>query len=243
MSHIVRKQFILVFICGFGVSLKAAAPAQHLITFFIEQGKDEPVELKKEADHIVKRITKPVADSDKLLEQKMTRQKVAGVYATYLGWSATSDPNGQVIFPRKHDENRVQVVVTRSLQPVMAEENLIHHFVAGFAEPVAFYDFQYKENKAKKTAEWHVKKSSIPPSRIIPLYAVVVVASPDQIHIPEGIFPAFKGGNLILPTIYARPNLNKDVNAIQFLRVNRYFAPVEIVRRYATTQYAEMVLS
>jgi hypothetical protein len=216
-------------------------PSSHLITFYIEQ-RAEP-ETKPVLPDTIKKVIKPENGTQSLIENVLIKHPVPGIYAAYLGWSTISDRNGQVILPRKHSEDRIQLVVTRSLQPVMSEELLIHHFVAGFDEPVAFYDFQFKEDPAHKKAEWTVKKIPTPPSRIIPIHAVVLIAVPDQIYVPEGTFPALKGGNLILPKIYARPNLTTDINALYFLRVNRYFAPVEYAMRYASTQYAKMVLS
>ncbi len=235
--------FIIVLLCmNVCFSFSERMPSSHLIAFSIENG-DEPVKPLDNIDSEIKKVIKPGDGARLLLQSNLKHHPRAGVYATYLGWSALSDRNGQVILPRKHDEDRVQLVITRSLQPVMSEEVVIHHFVAGFDEPVAFYDFYFKEDYSKKTAQWTVKKIPTPPSRIIPLNAVVLIAAPDQMYIKEGTFPALKGGNLILPTLYARSNLTPGKNAIYFLRINRYFAPVEYAWRFATTQYAKLVLS
>ncbi len=235
-----KAGFFVFILCASTTLVQARTAALHLITFFIERHHNEKV--AEEPVSAIRKITKPGNGDRTFIENNLFKPTVDGIYATYTGWAGISDKNGQIMFPRQHDENRVTLVLTRSLQPVMSEVNLIHHWVAGFDEPVVFYDFQLKEEPETKDLNWHVKKIPTPPSRIIPLHAVVLIASPDQMIIPEGTFPALKGGNLILPTLYAQPHFASGINAIHFLRVNRYFAPVEFAKRYATTQYAEMVL-
>lgn len=242
LSNVLKACILLVVLSGATGLYAQRTATPHLITFFVERQTEEDQTETKQGD-VIRKITLPTDESKIYQEKSLFNQTVDGLYATYLGWTSLSDKNGQIIFPRKHDDNRVTVVVTRSIQPVMSEETLIDHWVAGFDEPVVFYDFQLNQDPETKALQWDVKRIPTPPTRIIPLYAVVIIASPDQLTIQEGSFPALKGGNLIMPTLYANSQFDPGMNAIHFLKINRYFAPVELAKRYGTTQYAEVVIS
>jgi hypothetical protein len=206
----------------------------HIITFFIERSR----ELPQAPDHtIIKKITGPGSRDRSFLKNQLRRRAITGIYATYMGWVATSDINGQILFPRKHAGTTITFIVTRSVQPVLISPTLVHHFVAGADEPVAYYSFELAQDPKTHIYQWHVRKTPTPADRVIPAAAIVLLAKPEQIIIHEGIFPSIKSPNLILPTIYATANLTAGINALHFLKVNRYFAPVVSSWRYGTARY------
>lgn len=217
---------------------RAAIP--HIITFFIERTEEIPV--PPSSDHIIHTITRPGFPGYSFISNQLKPKNVQGVYALYKGWATHSDVNGQIMFPRGHDQGVITLVVTRSLQPVLISQNIIHHFIADIDEPVEYYHYDLQEAPHSKNPAWAVYKIQPPADRIIPTDAIVLIAQPEQIEIHEGYFPSFKSPNLILPTIYARPGLTTGTNALTFLRYNRYFAPVKFAWRHGTARYATIIV-
>lgn len=172
------------------------------------------------------------------LKNKLRRKTVDSIYATYMGWCTMTDMHGRITFPRRHDKNEITLIVTRTLVPVLIDDNLVHHFVSG--EPVAYYRLEIAE-KANKEKYWKITKLPTPDDYTVPLYALVIIAKPEQVVISDRFAPVIRGADLILPTLYAKPALTPAMNALHFLKVNRYFSPVEFAERFAPQRYAKMV--
>ena len=173
------------------------------------------------------------------LKNKLRRRSVDSIYATYMGWCTMTDVNGRITFPRRHDKNEIILVFTRTLIPVLIDDNLVHHFVSG--EPVAYYRLEIAERGHNKEKYWKITQLPTPSDYVVPLYALVIIAKPEQIVIDDRFAPIIRGADLILPTLYAKPTLTPAMNALHFLKVNRYFSPVEFALRFAPQRYAKMV--
>jgi hypothetical protein len=87
-----------------------------------------------------------------------------------------------------------------------------------------------------------VTKVEMPANREIPIDAVVLIARPDQAFIKEGVFPTIKTPNFVLPPVYVQPNLTPGINALHFLKINRYFAPISFVQRHGTARYGTIIM-
>ncbi len=209
----------------------------HIITLFIERTAD--IGLPPSPEHILGKVTRAGAPGRLYIDGQLRRKNVQGIYAVYMGWATHSDINGQILFPRSTPASSITLVVTRSLQPVLTHERLIHHFRASFDEPAEYYQFQLSTEQEEPS--WNVYKQETPSDRVIPADAIVIIAKPNQMLIHEGTFSTVKSLNLILPTLYARPNLIAGVNALHFLKVNRYFAPVQYNWRYGTARYGVII--
>lgn len=215
------------------------APSPHVITFFIERCDKRPICMPEKVLHSMNKAK----ELDRtLIEQAVLRRAVDGIYAIYMGSVATSDGNGQISFLRRHLSDQVTFIVTRSLQPILSGATTVHHFIVSPNEPVAYYLMERRsEHDQKNTSKWVVRKMETPQNRSVPLDAIVLIANPEHIVVPEESFTSTQSANLLLPTVYALPTLTRGINALYFLQFNRYFAPTMYDRRYAQTRYGTMI--
>ncbi len=190
---------------------------------------------------ILYKIQSPGGINRMLLKARLRRKTVEGVYATYMGWYTVSDYQGHITFPRKHTEPKIMLFITRSIQPILIEDNLVHHFIIDENEPAALYECTLIEKTKSGKPYWHIRKKELPHDKIIPPHAIVILAKPEHIHVAEGDFETIKSKNLILPTIYAREQLTLNINALNFADINRYFSPIEFAWRFSKARYAFIV--
>jgi hypothetical protein len=192
------------------------------------------------AETMLYKIESPSRLNRMLLKAHLRRQTVEGIYATYRGWYTVSDYLGRITFPRKTPQSSLTLIITRGLQPILLDENLVHHFIMDETEAAEVYKFIYDDSKKNKPV-WHVSKQPIPQDRTVPIDALVLLTKPEHIYIPTGTFDAIKSQSLILPTIYARGQLTPNINALHFADINRFFSPTEYAWRFGKARYAFMV--
>lgn len=191
-------------------------------------------------ESILYKIESPSRLNRMLLKAQLRRQSVEGLYATYRGWYTVSDYLGRITFPRKTADPKLTLIITRGIEPILLQENLVHHFIIDDVEPADAYSFVY-DDTTKDNPVWHVSRQPIPQNHVVPSDAIVLFTKPEHIDIPTGTFPAIKGQNLILPTIYARGQLTPNINALHFADINRFFSPIEYAWRFGKARYAVMV--
>ncbi len=207
----------------------------HVVTFFIERCDQRAVCMPEKVLHSV---NKAAALDRTLIEQAIRRRSVQGIFATYMGSVDTSDASGQISFLRRQLGDEVIFVVTRSLQPILSGPTTVHHFIVSKDAPVAYY----RMVRDTALSKWAVRKIKTPEDRVVPLTAIVLIAEPDQVVLPDESFITTKSPNLLLPTVYALKTLTPGINALHFLAVNRFFAPNIYARRYAQTRYGTIIV-
>src|SRR5207245_747100 len=109
---------------------------------------------------------------------------IAGICATYAGYITTSDYNGEIIFPRKHQSPIINVLVTTAIEPIPLFENTISHWNLLADVPVAMYEYEEKYDKEKDEHFWETKRVDIPADKKIPLNTIILIAKPTNIFIP-----------------------------------------------------------
>ncbi|HBL98952.1 TPA: hypothetical protein DDZ86_04915 [Candidatus Dependentiae bacterium] len=222
-----------------GVEPRIASP---VITFFVSSiivaPTDDPSKKLKDFSD-VETLSKTLMKSE--LEPDIHDRPV-GLYVSYKGFLDFTDENGQIFLPRKHAEDKITLIVTKQLYPIILEGQTVEFFVRKKDAEAAYY--KLKRSKDEKTGVflWTVKKIPTPTSTKIPPEALVIYAKPHDLFIPEGTVTTTGGPNLVLPTIYPTKYLNKDLNALSFLKYNRqFFTPVsqETAYRYAADRYTK----
>jgi hypothetical protein len=157
----------------------------------------------------------------------MNHVPIAGILVTYSGYVTTSDYNGEVIFPRKHQKSAVDIIVTPELAPVALFENTVHHWELIPGVPAAMYSCEQKYNEKTEQHYWETKEMNLPADRKIPLASLVIIAKPKNIVIPSGVTPARETANLVLPPIYVIKGINIVANSTYMLTIRHLFKPLE----------------
>lgn len=225
-------------------------------------GKEQELE-SRGSPHIIAMFLKPAAmyhlenphttnpedvraltDIDKFIRSIIEHQsegRLGGLYATYEGFVDTFDENDELMFPRKHAEDEITLVVSRSILPVIIKGNTVEYFVRQKKAPIAYYQLKRFKDKDTKDFFWKTEKIESPKSSIIPLHAIVLCANPDELIIPEGFTKTFGGPHLILPSIYPTKHIKRTINALSFLKINKYFEPVHLTYKIQQDRYAALM--
>jgi hypothetical protein len=223
----------------------------------------EPAPVKLETDHVITLFMHPidVADINQEVEKfsqalntpgKLTRRLFKeslksvdrGVYVSYAGFVDRLNANGQVVFPRKNQSDTITLIVTQKIDPVVLRGNTVEFFIRNEKYPIQYYQMSRNLDPKTQFHYWETKKIPAPISKKISPSTIVLFAKPDQIYIPEGKSIAMKGPNLLLPPIYPTQALahnQKNINALSFLNINKYFEPIKLQRKYMKTRYGQLI--
>lgn len=165
-----------------------------------------------------------------------------GIYVSYQGTVATSDCNGQVIFANHQAQPKLTVVVTDSLTPIIIFSNTVQHMNVREEHGAIFYEVTRARDPKLKRIVWNTNIIPSPTNRRIPDDALIIFAKPSQIVILEGKTVTAEDVNLLLPPIYIRTEITPTDNALQFMKVAKFYAPVEKINSYASDRYATMLI-
>jgi hypothetical protein len=205
--NIIRLIFTSFLCC---ISLIEAAPS-HVVTFFFQK---DPSLIKMNNEMMT---VKNVFGND----------FNTGIFVTYFGFKASSDHNGQISFPRKHQNPKFSVLVCNDIEPQFMTDNTIYTWNIKKGSKHSFYHVERIVDEKTKLTFWSVEKKDTPSDEHIPLNTIVVHASPDALRIPTGITITSKSEQLVLPTIYVKSNIKLSENALSFLQNNDFFSPVQ----------------
>ena len=209
MLSIKMQKMLSILLISFVMTSYGASP--HVVTFFIDEYPDINNLINKgKSPHIIKK-----------------NAKNHGIYFTYYGYKTISDTNGQVTFPLKQTEKLFHILVVNNPTPQFMLYNTIHHFLVPEKAEFNYYSVAQKEDEKLKLTFWDVQKDTLPQDRHIPLDTIIVYAHPDEIYIPEGVSITQKGAQLVLPTIYAKNQIQLSKNVLTFLDNSEFFAPIE----------------
>ncbi len=225
-----------------GIEQRIASP---IITFFLSPLIIKTTENSKVSLDFsnIEKLSKNLLKYELLPELEPDfHQKPIGLYVSYKGFLDMTDENGQIYLPRKHAEDKITIIVTKHIYPIILEGQTVEFFVRKKGGDAAYYELTRTKDEKTGVFTWETKKIPTPTSIKIPLDALIFYAAPRDIFIPEGTTIASGGPNLVLPTAYPTKYLNKDLNALSFLKYNRrFFTPTsqETVYRYAADRYTK----
>jgi len=221
------KQFSLSFfiIASYSMYITSAQhlPTPYVITFFFKPPCHN--------EDILQNIFETPC---RLLQERIQQNLIQGIYVLYRGLATTSDFNGQISFPQRFPTGTFTVIITDGIYPVFLFGNTVHHLEIAEDHPLEVY--QYTLEKPL----WKISKQSLP-DRHIPPDALIIFAKPDQVKLLETDLPLEQGPNIFLPPVYVTDKITLSENALQFLKISKFFTPVLKVFSYANKRYASII--
>ncbi len=193
-----------------------------------------------------KKFSRPDYTSKFIIKDFIDPNAVNGIFATYKGFINTSNPDGQIIFPRKQEEPIVHLIVTTRLTPIMMNNTTIAHWELEENVPAAMYKFERIKDEVSDMFIWKVSKEELPEKGIIPTYHfdyIHIFAKPENIYVPLGATVTKDGENLLLPDIYVKPEINKMSNALYVLYMRHFFGPIRKEVMKEKTHYRVILTS
>ena len=161
-----------------------------------------------------------------------------GIFVTYAGFLETSDANGYVLFPRKHTEAKIYVLITKQITPTVMFEQTVQHWTASGHMPKKMYLFEQKTDPETQLIYWNVSPASLPEDFVIPLDTIIIITDPSYVTVPEGVTLTHEGQNLLLPTIYVRKEIPIIENSLYILQLAHLFRPSQIIHTQKETYHA-----
>src|SRR5579863_1278445 len=193
--------------------------ANSTITFFFKPFHDK--------EHMIKTVTKPGNLAHHTVHGILQHTPVAGLLVTYGGYVATSNYNGEIIFPRKHQKPIITLVITPEMEPVPLFENTLLHWDFLPTVPAKMYSCELKHNSITGQSYWDTQEVALPEDKKIPLSAIVIIADPKNIIMNVGTTLVTETANLVLPDVYVKKGINIVENSSYMLVVRHLFRPVE----------------
>jgi len=214
----------------------------HTINLFIQ--RINPYNLEASLDNSHHLLQHPDKLARRIFQTKLSSKDQNGIPALYKGQVAFSDHHGQIIFPQHHTSDEVTVIITKSIRPVILRGRTVEYFtrITNDPEKIAYYTLKQIKDDNTKSRYWHVTKDELPTSKKISLNTIVIFAQPKHIDIIEGIVVTVKSPNLLLPSFFATKDLTKDMNAIELLKISKYFDPVKHLTKHGPQRYGRMIL-
>ncbi len=214
-----------------------------VITFFIkEQKQHKKKEPKINPRHISASLEQPsfvhaIGKDRSWLEQP----GVNGIYGSYLGYLTVSDDNGQITFPRNHQNDTVHLLITPQIEPeFMISPSLVHHWITKHNSPAALYQIDRKKNEKLNLYYFEVQKVDVPQD--IPFDTIILYAHPDHMHVPIGISLNSYSTNLVLPELEAK---KEDLikNSLYTLSIKQYFEQIDKQMKHDMLNITTMVIN
>lgn len=232
-----RIQFLVILglVCiGYGSIMAQGDKTDHVITFFIEKYPEVQPAPASPSMFSPERVFKSMAHH---IVQNLGAQ---GIYALYGGYLAMSNQSGQITFPRKTQLPEFDLFVTNNLEPLlMAGTYNVRAWQLKKNHPAARYKVQRVEDG--KVYYWQVSKAPLPKERNLPLHSIVVFAKPENIFVPLGITLTNDNPQFVLPTIYAKPQLNEVANAALLVNIKAFFSPVTFMEKRSEKSISQLI--
>ncbi len=234
---------ILSFLFVSGTVLGQVSP--HVITFFVRPLPSAPSTA----------ITRFIEEQKKLMgpETKMPPIMstivglpfmLAGTYASYAGTITHSDRNGQILFLRKSPDAKLNVLVTESIKPIPVDPlhpKTLFGFEVDKDAAAQMYLFERLQDPETEQYAWHVKQVPFDKDKRIPYDTIIFYANPYHIIVPIGPSATTVSENFVLPDFYVTERYNSAYNALRFLKVRHYFAPVSFNYTYLPNEFQRTI--
>lgn len=241
-----RTQLIMICLFSqlFGTVQSQVSP--HIITFFVRPLPTSPTEAITKALEERKRRT---SHHDEILQPVLSKVLNlpflhAGLYASYAGTITHSNADGQVLFERKSPEPKLMVLITDTLKPIPVDPlkpKTLLGFMVDPKSPAEQYSFNRLQDPETELYEWHVTSVPLTRNATIPYDTIIIYADPRNIIVPLGSTLTTDNENFVLPDLYVTEGYNSALNALRFLKIRHYFAPVTFNYTFLPDQYQKKI--
>jgi len=219
--------------------LHSTLVGDQIITFFMRPFPTT-TEFKK-PNRTLQKIKKPQKLSQYILRAMVKKYIPSGIFCTYKGYVTASDLNGQVIFPRRHKDPIINLLITNKIVPIFMLGNTIHHWEIEEKTPAKMYQVERKLDRSAGAYFWEVQPVPVPQNRIITENIIVILAKPKYFYIPTGISMTTNNPQLRLPDIYVRPGICKEPTALYMLTIKNFFQTITFKYKKETAKYQQLI--
>src|SRR5579862_4552201 len=198
----IKSIFISIIAC---LSIQHTCFGDEIITLFLSP---YPVTSENETGQTMSDTLKnPGKIAHHSLHGVLQKNIISGIFATYGGYLTTSDNNGMLSFPRKHENPTINILITQQITPSVMTENTLHHWELEAGVPAKMYTATRQQDTVADLFYWDVQEAPLPEDNRIPLDAIIIFAKPKHIYVPIGITPTKNKPNLILPDIFVKKGI------------------------------------
>lgn len=180
----------------------------------------------------IEKISQKLKKPGKLAKYKvkgaMQPSIVQGIMAIYGGYISTSDYNGELSFPRKHQKATIDIIVTQEIVPVPLFESTILRWKRIPGLPAHMYVCEKIYDGQKDQYYWQTSEVPILEDMAVPLAAIVIIAKPKNISMEIGKTVTQASENLVLPNIFVKKGINIIENSTYMLTIRHLFKPVNM---------------
>ena len=211
-----------------GTALGQVSP--HVITFFVRPLPTAPSTAITKFIEEQKKFMGPDSKMPPILSTIVGLPfMLAGTTASYAGTITQADHNGQIVFLRKSTDAKLNVLVTESIKPIPVDPlnpKTLYGFEVAKDAAAQMYIFERLQDSETEQYTWYVKPATFDKSTRIPYDTIIVYANPYDIIVPLGPSSTTINENFVLPDFYVTERYNSAYNALRFLKIRHYFAPV-----------------
>lgn len=231
--------FLSIVLAIFAQLYPQAAPTPHVISFFMVPCAANPACARKFHESMHDIVGSHTEIANEILKRHLVSPLVQGIYVSYLGYITYTDYNGQIMLPNKESSDELTVVVTSQIYPVMQRAKTVDHFEIPQETDAHFYDYTLKHDVKNKKWFWNIKQIERPKDSKIPNNALIVLAKPKDIEIVPGTFESLAGPNFHLPDMYVHTGIDTPFCVLKFVKINRFFEPLIIEKKYQEQSYSQ----
>lgn len=176
-------------------------------------------------------LQQPGQMSEYCLQAGMPTTITSGIFFSYGGFLSISSLNGQVLFPRKHLEPELHLLITDKLTPIHRLKNTIDRWELETGTLAELYTIKRSWDNQARLFYWQVSKAQLPQNKQIPLTTIIMFAKPRHVYVPLGVTPTTGDPNLILPDIYVKTAIKAPGNSLYLLNLRPFFGPMGFLQQ------------
>lgn len=148
---------------------------------------------------------------------------VDGIYFSYFGFLNATGHDGDIVFPRYHQDAKFTLLISTDAQPIFMASNTIAFWQLNQNAHYAFYTLEKKQDLETKRWFWEVQKATPPDKARLSVDTLIVFANPDAVYVPEGITLSDSSQQLILPSLYVKGTIERPENTLKAFEVKNFF--------------------
>lgn len=196
-----------------------------------------------DCDKILSTIRQPGKMPYKCLRNHLDNGMQEGIFSSYWGYLTVSDFMGQVRFPRKQPDEKLKLLITERIVPMLMIGNTIHHWQLDPTVDASLYTLERIQDAENKKFYWNVARSTLPVDNRVHLDTIIIFAKPKDICVLTGQFETTDNPQLVLPDIYAKKTLNTISPALWILKMRQFYGPIKTtIKKISDTYYSEQLL-
>ena len=156
----------------------------------------------------------------------------SGILGIYGGYYTYSSRDGFISFPLRHDDEEINLIVTPHLDLNFLHKQTISHLAVKesaldhYKISEQMYPRHFHITPASSPSAWDVKERHFPMGEKLPADALIIIANPRNIFVPEMTVPRLASKNLIGPTVYLIGKKSNDKVLLNNLHLLTHFEEI-----------------